>query len=51
MCQINTRIYRIAHRQPHLGGFVPSPERDPSVESSISGEDGDDALALTMMMR
>ena len=40
---MNTKIGRIAQQQSHLGGFVPSPERDPSLDSSTSGEDDDDA--------
>ena len=44
VCQINTRVSRIAHRQSCLGGFAPSSERDPSAEPSASGDDdGDDA--------
>ena len=43
MCQMNTRIGQIARQQSCLGGFVPSPERDPSLEPSASGEDDDDA--------
>ena len=44
MCQMNTRIGRIARRQSRLGGFTPYPERGPSEESSASGDDdGDDA--------
>ena len=39
MCQMNTRISCIACRQSCVDGFVPSPERDPSVESSNSGDD------------
>ena len=39
MCQMNTRISRIAHRQSHLGGFAPSP--NPAKESSSSGDDDD----------
>ena len=40
---MNTRIGQIARQQSRLGGFVPSPERDPSLEPSGSGEDDDDA--------
>ena len=39
MCQMNTRIGSIAYRQSCLGGFVPSLEHDPSVESLASGDD------------
>ena len=43
MCQMNTRIGRIARRQSRLGGFTPSPECGPSEESSARGDDdGDD---------
>ena len=43
MCQMNTKIGQIAQRQSHLGGFVPSPKRNPSLESSTSGKDDGDA--------
>ena len=39
MCQVNTRVGRVAHRQAHLGGFAPSPS--PSPKASVN-EDGDD---------
>ena len=39
MCQMNTRIDRIAHQQSYLGGFAPSPPLDPFMESSASGDD------------
>ena len=29
MCQINTRVGCIAHRQAHLGGFLASPSPSP----------------------
>ena len=32
LCQMNTRVSRIARRQTHLGGFVESPS--PSLEAS-----------------
>ena len=43
MCQMNTRIGRIAHCQSRLGGFAPSPSPEPIEESSSSGDDDDDA--------
>ena len=43
MCQMNTRIDRIAHRQSRLGGFAPSPSPKYAEESSSSGDDDDDA--------
>ena len=39
---MNTKIGQIAQRQFHLGGFVPSPKHNTSLESSTSGKvDGD----------
>ena len=45
MCQMNTRIDRIAHRQSRLGGFAPSPSPEYAEESSSldGGDDDDDA--------
>ena len=45
MCQMKTRISRIAHRQSQLGGFAPSPSPEHVEESSSSdgGDDDDDA--------
>ena len=44
MCQMNTRIGRIAYCQSHLGGFAPSPLPEPATSSSDDGDDdGDDA--------
>ena len=43
MCQMNTRIDRIAHHQSHLGGFAPSPSPEPSEESSFGGDNVDSA--------
>ena len=43
MCQMNTKIGRIARRQSHLGGFAPSPSPEPIEESSSGGDDDDDA--------
>ena len=42
MCQMNTRISRIARRQSRLSGFVPSPSPKPAKESSSGGDDDDD---------
>ena len=42
MYQMNTKIGRIARRQSCLNGFIPSPEHDPSVKSSNSGDDHSD---------
>ena len=41
MCQMNTRIGRIARCQSHLGGFAHSPSPEPA-ESSFDGGDDDD---------
>ena len=43
MCQMNTRIDRITHRQSRLGGFAPSPSPKLAKESSSSGDDVDGA--------
>ena len=45
MCQMNTRISSIAHRQSRLGGFAPLPSLELVEESSSSngGNDDDDA--------
>lgn len=42
MCQMNTKIGRIAHHWSRLGGFPPSPECDSSDASLESGDDDDD---------
>ena len=42
MCQMNTRIDRIARRQSHLGSFAPSPSFEPTDDSSSDGGDDDD---------
>ena len=42
MCQMNTRISRIAHRQSRLGDFVPSPSPGPANDSSTDGGDDED---------
>ena len=41
MCQMNTRIGRIAHHQSRLGGFAPSPSHK-LAKSSLNGGDVDD---------
>ena len=38
MCQMNTRVGRIAHKQAHMAGFAPSPS--PSLEALA--DDADD---------
>ena len=43
MCQMNTRIGRIARRQSNLGGFAPSPSLEPAEDYSDGGDNGDDA--------
>ena len=43
---MNTKIICIAHRQPRLGGFVPSPLPKSTEESSSGGDDNDDADGL-----
>ena len=41
MCQMNTQVCRIAHRQARMAGFAPSPS--PSLEASVDeGDDADD---------
>ena len=45
MCQVNTRVKRIARRQARLGGFAPSPSPSPEAladEDNIAGDDEDD---------
>ena len=42
MCQMNTRIGRIAHRQSRLGDFALSPSPYPAEDSSLGGGDDDD---------
>ena len=42
MCQMNTKIGRIAHRQSGLGGFSPSPSLEHVEESSSSNGENDD---------
>ena len=40
LCQVNTRVGRIARQQAHLGGFVESPS--PSPEASADKDDDGD---------
>ena len=40
LCQVNTRVGRIARQQARLGGFVESPS--PSPEASANKDDDDD---------
>ena len=42
MCQMNTKIGRIARHQSRLGGFAPSPTPKPVEVSSSDGGDDDD---------
>ena len=43
MCQMNTRIGRIAHRQARVASFAPSPSLEHLVASpSIDDEDDED---------
>ena len=41
LCQVNTRVSRIARQQAHLGGFVESPS--PSLEASKDKDDDGDS--------
>ena len=43
MCQMNTKIGRIARCQSHLGAFAPSLSPEPIEESSSGGDDDDNA--------
>ena len=40
LCQVNTRVGRIAWRQAHLGGFMASPSPSPEA-SEDENDDGD----------
>ena len=47
LCQVNTRIGRIARQQAHLGGFVKSPSPSPEAfededDNGDSDDDGDE---------
>ena len=41
LCQVNTRVGRIAQRQDVMGGFITSPSPSPQA-SEDEGDDGDD---------
>ena len=43
LCQVNTRVGRIARRQAHLGGFVesPSPPSEAFKDDKASEDDND----------
>ena len=42
MCQVNTRVGRIARRQARLGGFIPSPSPFPEASANKNNDAGDD---------
>ena len=42
LCQVNTRVGRIAWRQACLGGFTASPSPSPKASVDKDGEDSDD---------
>ena len=42
MCQITTRVGRIARRQARLGGFAPSPSLSPEASADEDDDAGDD---------
>ena len=42
LCQVNTRVGRIARRQACLGGFTASPSPSPEALANEDGDDGDD---------
>ena len=42
MCQVNTHVSHIAHRQAHLGGFAPSPSPSSEVSANEDDDAGDD---------
>ena len=44
LCQVNTRVGRIARLQTRLGGFVqsPSPSPEPSKDEDDDGDSNDD---------
>ena len=46
ICQVNTRISRIARRQSRCGGFAPSPSLKLAEESSSSDGKDDDVNAF-----
>ena len=42
LCQVNTRVGRIAWHQAHLGGFVASPSLSLEASADEDDKDGDD---------
>ena len=42
LCQVNTRVGRIARRQAYLGGFVESPSPPPEASEDDDDSDNDD---------
>ena len=42
LCQVNTRVGRIAQRQVHLGGFVASPEAYKNEDAADGDKDEDE---------
>ena len=38
LCQVNTRVSRIARQQAHLGGFVASPSPSPEASEDNDGD-------------
>ena len=43
LCQVNTRVSRIAWQQAHLGGFAAWPSPFPEASADEDGDDEDDA--------
>ena len=47
LCQVTTRVSRIARQQAHLGGFVASPSPSPKAsEDEDASSSGDDETAF-----
>ena len=42
MCQVNTHVSRIAHRQARLSGFAPSPSPSPKASANEDDDAGED---------
>ena len=42
ICQVNTCVEGIAHRQAHLGGFAAFPFPSPKASTDENGDAGDD---------
>ena len=40
LCQVNTRVGRIARQQAHLGGFPASPSPSPKASTNEDDDDG-----------